>query len=283
MWKIRVVTWNLQWRTGQAAEEQGQFLASLRPDLLLAQEVNANSFDRLVTAAGLDWGFSSLDLREALPSDRGARHRGCAIAGRGLSPATVRLMTDVPVPERLLVGRIPVGPQTLTVVSYHAPPGVSWHEKKPQQAVTFAGWLAQQRDPALLGADANTPEIDHPDFALTRTHWHTGHPKLNGAPGDDVLFGPEKVHDLDDALRRWLDNHPAERERIRRERPAGPLAASHYTGKRRDSPGTPRRFDSVWVSKHFEVESVRYLYEQAVRAGSDHAAVCVDLRLVSQA
>ena len=49
----------------------------------------------------------------------------------------------------------------------------------------------------LLGADANTPLIDAVDFAATRTHWHTGGRRLNGEPGDDLLFGPDKIHPLD--------------------------------------------------------------------------------------
>lgn len=70
----------------------------------------------------MDWAFSSLELREPLPHDGMARNRGCAIGGRGLPPPSVQLLTDVPLPERLLIGHIPVEGRALTVVSYHAPP-----------------------------------------------------------------------------------------------------------------------------------------------------------------
>ena len=50
----------------------------------------------------------------------------------------------------------------------------------------------------LLGADANTPLIDAVDFAARRTHWHTGSRGLRGEPRDDLLFGPGKIHPLDD-------------------------------------------------------------------------------------
>jgi hypothetical protein len=49
--------------------------------------------------------------------------------------------------------------------------------------------------------------IDALDFANTKTHWYTGHRRLKDEPGDDRLFGPAKVHDLDDALRRRLVLH----------------------------------------------------------------------------
>jgi hypothetical protein len=58
-----------------------------------------------------------------------------------------------------------------------------------------------------------------------------------------------KKHDLKDALRRWLALHPDEMNQLRASKPSGPLAVTHRTGRRRNSPGTDRRFDSVWVSR----------------------------------
>jgi hypothetical protein len=154
---------------------------------------------------------------------------------------------------------------------------VNWHEKKPAQAVLFARWLASMQGPVVFGADANTPAVDHPDFELVRTHWQTGARKLNGLPGDDLLWGPTKVHGLEDVLRRWLSRNPTELARVRLERPLGPLATSHRTGKRKTCDGTDRRFDSVWVSEEFRAGAVSYPYEASLRAGSDHSAVIADL------
>src|SRR6516164_4469945 len=167
-------------------------------------------------------------------------------------------------------------------VSYHAPAGVKYGIVKPRQAVAFARWLSTQNVPLLFGADANTPFIDALDFADTRTHWHTGYRKLQGEPGDDLLVGPNKVHGLDDALRRWLALHPDEMDRLRANHPSGPLAMTHRTGRRKDSPGNPRRFDSVWVSRHWVVRHIEHLYDEGIAAGSDHAPVMVDLDLTAR-
>ena len=129
----------------------------------------------------------------------------------------------------------------------------------------------------ILGAGANTPKVDAMDFADTRTHWHTGRKGLKGRPGDDIMFALTNAHRLKDALRLWLDHHPEEMERTRAERPEGPLAVSHRTGKTRDRPGTERRFDAVWVSQHFGVDRVLYPYELSIAARSDHSAVIADL------
>lgn len=278
---LRAVTWNLQFRVGDSARRQGELLGSLvpAPDIVLLQEVNRRAIETLCVIAGLTWFRCAVDIRVAEPDDTPVRRRGVAIAGRGEAPFTTHLRLDVPLPERILVAKIPTPGGTLTVISYHAPPGVNWHEKKPQQAVAFARWLATVKGPVVLGIDANTPRVDAIDFVDTRTHWHTGMRKLKGAPGDDLLVGPNRIHKLDDALRRWLANHPHDLEQIRQVRPFGPLAVSHRTGRRKTHPGTDRRFDSIWVSPEIEVRNVGYLDEEALAAGSDHAAVVADLVL----
>jgi endonuclease/exonuclease/phosphatase family metal-dependent hydrolase len=276
---IRVVSWNLAYRVGTAATRQGELLAELGPDLALLQEVNRRSIEAVCTSAGLMWWRCAVDVRVAQPDDSPVRRRGVAIAGRGNPPISVSIRDDVPLPERILVANAEVAGDPVVLASYHAPPGVNWLEKKPQQAVAFAQWLATVENPTVFGADANTPLIDAIDFAETRTHWHTGRRRLRGAPGDDLLFGPAKLHGLEDALRRWLALQPDRMAEVRAAQPLGPLAVSHRTGKRRASPGTGRRFDSLWVSPHFDVLHVDYPYKASVAAGSDHSAVVADLRL----
>ena len=187
----------------------------------------------------------------------------------------------MPLPERiLLVGTTAEG-LSLTAVSYPAPPGVSWGIVKPRQAVTVARWLAAQQGPILLGADASTPLIDAADFANTRPHWHSGDRRLNGEPGDDLLFGPGKIHPLQDGLRRWLADRPAEAA-VLAGRPEGPLAITHRTGKRKNSSGTGRRFDSIWLTGHWTVQHISRRYDEGVAAGSDHALVVADLATACQ-
>ncbi len=273
---VRVVSWNLRSLGTAGARRQGELLRELRPDLILLQEVNLSSAEILQQAAGADWLICAADLRVRNADDRPVRNRGVAIAGRGLPPRRAWLPADVPLPERILLAEITVDGLGLIAVSYHAPPGVNWGIAKARQAVAFARWLSAQQGPILLGADANTPLIDAVDFAATRTHWHTGNRCLKGELGDDLLFGPGKIHPLDDGLRRWLADHPAEAAALA-ERPSGPLAVTHRTGQRRDSPGTGRRFDSIWVTAHWTVEHIDHLYDEGVAAGSDHAVIVADL------
>jgi hypothetical protein len=256
--EVRVVSWNIAFGGPKAAKWQGDLLRELAPDLMLLQEVNPGSSEVLRAAAGADWMVRAIDLRTPRPADSPVRRRGVAIAGHGLHPCRSWLLGEIHLSERILLIETQTEGTPFIAVSYHAPPGVNWGIVKPRQAVAFASWLSTQNARLLLGADANTPLIDALDFAKAGTHWYTGHPRLHGEPGDDRLFGPCKVHDLDDALRRWLALHPDEMDRLRASQPSGPLAITHRTGRRKNSPGTGRRFDSVWVSSHWVVRHIEH-------------------------
>lgn len=275
---MRVVSWNVHNRSGAAAVQLGEFLASLspRPDIVLLQEVNQRAVEPLRDAAGLDWLRHSMGRFTPEPVSSG-RRLGVAVGGMGREPQSFTKLAYVPLWERILITSVPVLGTTVTVATYHAPPGVNWHEKKAEQAVGFTRWLNRVRGPVLFGADANTPDVDAIDFADTLTHWRTGRKALMGSPGDDVLFGPTKTHRLDDALRRWLGDHPEELENIKAERPNGPLAVSHRTGGRGQQRTIDRRYDAIWVSADFKVKGVEYPYDASCAAGSDHSAVVVDL------
>ncbi len=203
----------------------------------------------------------------------GSRHRWSR------SRACEHLLDDLPLPERSMIARVPLGGMDTLVASFHAPPGVNWGLKKPEQGVGFARWLSSVDWPVIFGADANTPLLDAPDFALTRTHWHTGSRRLGGAPRDDLLVGPDKIHELDDVLRLWLADHAAEMADIMATSPDGAAAGVTSNWQTADGPGSPVRFDSIWVSHHLRVLDVGYPYDACADARSEHSAVVLDPEL----
>ena len=277
---MRVVSWNINFPGSKRAAREGAMLLELSPTLVLLQEINPNSASVLLEAAGADWMVRADELPGAAPGTPLARCHAAAIAGWGLAyPHRLQLLDGVLQPWRTLLIATSAGGVEVTAASYHAPPGVSYGIAKPRQAVAFASWLDGCRGPILFGADANTPLVDALDFAGTRTHWHTGDRHLHGEPGDDLLFGPSKKHALDDALRRWLAERPDDTAALQVNSPHGPLAVTHRTGRRTTTPGTGRRFDSIWISHHWTVRHINHLYDDGITAGSDHALVVADLDL----
>jgi hypothetical protein len=200
---VRVVSWNIAFRASMPAKREVGLLRELAPDLMLLQELNPGSSAALAAAAGADWMVSASDLRTPGPDDPPMRRHGVAIAGHGLPPCRSWLLDGILLAERILIIATQTEGTPFIAVSYHAPPGVNYGIVKLRQAVAFASWLSKQTGPLLFGADANTPLNDAPDFAKTKTHWHTGDPRLLGEPGDDRLFSPPSMTGASSPLVSW--------------------------------------------------------------------------------
>lgn len=86
-----------------------------------------------------------------------------------------------------------------------------------------------------------------------------------------ALLGPvgQRQHALSDVWRTYLAHHPGEAAR-QPESPTGPLAVTHWTGRAPNK--QPRRFDHIWATEHFRVQSVEHTQE-GIAAGSDHALI----------
>jgi hypothetical protein len=222
-------------------------------------------------------------VHRALVPVRGAFRNqfGVGIAGgKKVDLQGYNILPGLVYPEKALITRLTINGVQITAASYHAPPGSNRDVgvKKAMQAVSFAKAIADTPGPIILGADFNTPKIDAIDFCRVRTWWDTGRCRsLRGLPGEDQLAGPGKIHDLEDALRRWLSLNPAEEAKIRQERPNGPLAVSFRRGtgeNARDS-----RYDAIWITEEFMAVNIAYPYQEVVekRKLSDHSPVILDL------
>ncbi|MGB5675554.1 MAG: hypothetical protein WBO43_13495, partial [Gemmatimonadota bacterium] len=172
-----------------------------------------------------------------------------------------------PFPDRTLMGEIELAGSIFAAISYHSLTGVGYNQTKGAAYRSLLEYLTPRSIPILLGADMNTPSVDHPDLEESEFCWPQHEP---------LVFGPSPEHDLSDALRTWLAAHPERMAAIREERPEGPLMTSHMIGKKNPKPA---RYDAIWASPEWRVDEVRYLFEEAVDAGSDHALVYADVGL----
>lgn len=251
----------------------GDLARSEELDVLMLQEVNPRALSVLQDRGGFDWVRTAYDAGAPQPAGRGGP-RLAAIAGRGPEPQRVNLLEGVALSAKAVTAVIPTCLGSISVASYHAPPGVTHGIGKVRQAHALRAWIDRTSGPVIVGADANTPEVDHPDRSRVRTHWHTGDPRIGSSEtGDDVVFGGLPAHRLRDALRLWLGENPEELSVIRQQRPQGPLAVSHRVGRGR----VARRYDALWVSEELRVRAIRYEYDAGLHAGSDHALVIAAL------
>ena len=164
------------------------------------------------------------------------------------------------------------GGDTVTACSFQARPVPRDAHVKVRAAyhAGIAQWLASRAGPVVFGIDAHAPEVDHPD--QRRSVFRSPAPE-GGGPGEDQLLGADATHGLMDVLRRHLGGRPDQLAQIAARNPDGPLAVSRCVA------GRPARHDHIWATPDLRVLDVRYLYEEAVSTGSDHAMVLADICL----
>jgi hypothetical protein len=245
--------------------DQLELLADLHPDILLLQDMGPSAVCTVADSHLWDHIADTWSLPD--PPEAIVRRGGCLIAATNewvLAPALA--LTDGLSPSRSLAVTATHGGAALTLLSCYAPTNTGpGRKQRPAYFAALAAWLAAVPAPIVLGMDANGPRVDHPDIEQNR--WWTGEEALvlgAGTPSEDVL-------------RLWYADHLAELKRRLRYYPNGPLADSYHRGRR--GKYLRCRYDSIRVSPDVSVMDIRYLYEDAVRAGSDHALVVADIDL----
>jgi exonuclease III len=270
--QLRFLTWNVNGASGDRARRLIDLLAAEiadGPALAALQEVKPATFVALEASADFKWLVYSLDFRAPGDFDRGNRKLGCVVAGRGdVELQGGDVLWRLPLPERSAIARVRWNGTELDAISYHSLTGSGYKAGKGVAYRALLETLAARERPMLLGLDANTPRVDHPDEVRSEFWWPTHEPRV---------LGPwhERRHDLTDAFRLWLSAHPDVMARVTAEHSEGPLAVTHLRGAKE----IPCRYDQVWVSPECKVEEVRHLTEESFEAGSDHALVSADLRL----
>ncbi len=261
--KLRVISWNVRGMLESTAELT--LLEHLSPDIVLLQDVACSAAR---TMRGSRPSGTVIDTWSSCENNREQLHRGgCVIA---TSPCWQLCRQDRP-PDPVTDGHVVCGTAVcentaLTLLSCYAPTNAGL-DKTARAAffTSLAQRLAVNPTRLILGMDANGPRVDDPDLA--RSIWWT--------PEESSVLGTG-AH-TSDALRLWYAEHPADFERRMRYYPHGPLADSYHRGRK--AKYVRSRYDSIRVSPGIRVLEVRYLYDDAIQAGSDHALVVADLEL----
>jgi len=268
--KFTFATWNVNYR--KFKESHLAFLREIRPDILALQEVSPHFFRELSSSNLLSNYHYSMDynyIQRGADSSR-PRKRGCAVLSS--SDILLRkplLILDLPYPEKCLILDAELDETVIKICSFHTPPGVTVKELKPLSHMVLAEWLKTRDHQVILGIDANAPDVDHPNLAENVWYWED----------EPKLLGKDRIHDLRDAYRDYLMSNPDLFETIVEDRPEGPLAVSHVTGK--GSKGTGRRYDFIFITPDIRVQKVEYIFKKACDAGSDHALVYAELEIDS--
>lgn len=252
----------------------------IQPDFLLLQEVTPYSYRLLKEHfRASHWSRYSLEFGRRQAQKPRQSGYGSAVLGsrdfavkeaRRLSHRLLRSVPDPRARDLTLLVRVSSGRHHMTLLSLHIPNAQSWgYESKREMIRAIASRFRHSRTTTIVGIDANSPWMDHPDQEQNQY-------TKEGTPKDrcERLLHGSGAHRLRDVYRIYLEDHPVERDGIRRKRRAGPLAISHRRG------GVPCRYDFILASPDVEPIDVRY-HENAMPTYSDHALVVAEVELSS--
>ena len=253
---LRLASWNV--RGMPQPREQLSLLAEQHADIIFLQDIRPQGVPAVV-----DSGLWSV-LPEAGAPPSSMRRGRCLVAVHGWT------LQPLPLPADLTGGcasvRATCGTHVLTLLSCYAPTNTApGRTLRAAYFTALAAFLCTCDPPVLLGMDANGPRVDHPDPG--KCVWWNAEERLVLGPGARTC----------DSLRLWYDAHPAALRRRIRYYPAGPLEDSYHRG--RAGRYLRCRYDSIRVSPGTRVMDVRYLYKEAVLAGSDHALVTAEVEV----
>lgn len=279
------MSWNIDSRA-DGLTDRIELLGSFGADVVLLQEVPRRAARLLDAFPHFAW--AEVAVRHSEPGRGAAARIGPAILGtdrvrlRGAGQVPAERFVDagrgaglsaeevagIGWRHKTVYADVEVDDLPLRLCSFHARPGTGGGRGKPYVGWVkqlfhrvCADWINDHDGSMVVGLDANSPKVDHPD----PDRWE---PFMSG---EATLIGPRPGHQLSDALHRWFDDHPDELDHVRTQRPEGPLAISYYTTGARH----PRRYDHVLVSDDVDVAAIEYRPPHA--DGSDHGAVVAEL------
>ncbi len=278
---IRVINWNVSYQ-GSASSKVELLLKIIsetiegHPCLVALQEVTKSDYLELADAGLFSRHAYSLSYRKTGKFESNNRGLGCLIGVSGdIEIINSSLMDRALFPERALCAKVRLWDWEFEAISFHSLTGVAFKKGKAAHFAVLADYLHHSKGkPLILCCDLNEPEVDHHDLNNVECFDQLG----DKGKYASYILKPAGIHDLQDAFRLWLIDNHEEYHGIREVQSEEeilevlPLAVSHILVS-----GKKKRYDYIMISPHFKVSSITYRFDDAIRAGSDHAVVVADL------
>ena len=261
--RMKIINWNISWLKG--IESKASYLLNLVNSglfIIILQEVKENSYQYLKEAfsdiANIEY---SLNYRIPGKYDNDSRKLGVAIiVSKDIQILSADTLNRTLMPDRTLFLELKYNDQIIKVMGFHSITGVQHGKAKELQYFSFAEAI-DELSPDIVGIDANEPAVDHYD--ISQMTFFDNHCKGKGCAS---FFNAMAANGLSDSFVKSYDiNNFVEGQY---------LTTSHIIKR-----GNKHvRYDFLFIDEDkFPSYICSYDYMGAVDAGSDHAAVIVDI------
>ncbi len=256
---MKIIDWNISYNhaAGPKVEllkkviDNDSYIAILQEVMPVQYEVIKKHFEN---------ARYSLDYRKPGKFDTKQRQLGIAIiTSDDIIIKQADVLSRCLLPDRTLVVDVDYKGHTLRIIGLHSITGVSHKKAKSMQFLSFAESI-DELQPDIIAFDANEPAIDHYD--IEKMEFFDNQDKGKGA---ETFFKTLRETGLQDV---YLVNYDIEKY-IKGE----PLTTSHRFAVNNKS----KRYDFIFINKDLVALQSDYLYDEAVRAGSDHAIICSEI------
>ena len=258
-----IINWNISWLNNITKKiEYLKNQVSKDDFIIILQEVKQNSFFALQQAfeqtAHLEY---SLVYRAPGKYDTDSRKLGIVIiVSNKFQIKNATVLERALLPDRTLMVDVVYNGKPLRIMGLHSITGCQHLKAKEIQYFSFAE-AVEQYHPDIVGIDANEPQIDHYD--ISKMKFFDNYQKGNGCKTFfDTLY---QNNIIDSYLKNYNPTDFVE----------GEYLTTSYIINRSNK---KVRYDFLFVnSKVFDNYLCCYDYKNAIEAGSDHAAIIVNI------
>lgn len=253
--ELQIIDWNIKF-TGYIKKKL-EFLFSVaeKDYFIILQEVTREDYSYIEKIYGENCNFVySLDCRKSGMFDSSSRKLGTLIVcGKNIKVIEYGIVERALLPERTVWAVTEYEGRQIKILGVHSLARSGFGKAKSLQYEAISEFLYEFR-PDIIGVDANEPETDSYDIDKMRFYDDN-----EGSYGTACFFRTVKNIGLKDAY--VSANKIAECDN-------GCLAVSYNVCGTGDV-----RFDFLFVNNKFTALCCKYLYKEALEAGSDHALI----------
>ena len=254
---LRYINWNISYAgdTEKKIDYLNQFI--LDETCVILQEVKPHAYEYIKNALSDKFDlFYSLNYRKPSKFDSDARKLGVLImVSKDIDIIASGVIERSPFPDRTVYVTLRKNGNEIKILGLHSLTGCGYYRTKSIQYDSFAEFIDEYH-PDVIGIDANEPQIDHYDISKMEF--------FDNGPGAKHFF--EKIVDI------GLVDSYAHFVGAEGYIEGQPLTKSHNIRRK-----GAVRYDFLFVRDSYKVNNMCYNYDNAIKAGSDHAMIVGDL------
>jgi len=273
---LRIINWNISY-LGKP-DRKIEFLNGMvnqvdYPCLVALEEVTGSAYEAICEANIFQDHLYSLILRPQGRFESKNRGLGCFIGTTGEIKITDSSLIDrAPFPERALTAKVKTSRSQFDIICFHSLTGVHFKKAKSAHFAALADYLNLKRgEPLILCCDLNEPKFDYLDPDKMEFFDQKG----DKGKYARLILQPGIAHDLQDVYR--VNLYKTNPGLFENQKNPDILIPDQHAASHIFRGGIKKRYDYIMASTHWSVKDVRYLYDEAILHGSDHALLLADL------